>query len=150
MNRRDLISTASLASATLLAKAIAARAEDEHSHHEGSAHSHHHPAKYKALTEAAAKCVLDGENNMRHCLEMVAMNDTSMAQCLKLTHETIAACRGLESLAAVNSSFTQATAKIVDQICSACKKECDKFLQYEECRAMAEACRKCAEECARV
>ena len=150
MNRRDLISTAGAASAALLAGAMTARAEDEHAHHAGADHAHHHPAKYKALTDAAAKCALDGENNMRHCLEMVAMNDTSMAQCLKLTHDTIAACRALESLSAVNSPFTPAIAKVVEQICSACKKECDKFLQYEECKAMADACKTCAEECRKV
>ena len=94
--------------------------------------------------------MLDGENNVRHCLAMVAMNDTSMAECLKLTNETIAACRALESLSAVNSQFTPALAKIVDQICIACKKECDKFLQYEECKAMSKSCQKCADECRKV
>ena len=54
MNRRDLISTAGVASAAMLAGAMAARAEDEHAHHAGADHAHHHPAKYKSLTEAAA------------------------------------------------------------------------------------------------
>ena len=146
MNRRDLISTAGAASATLLATTMMARAEEKAS----ADHDHHHPAKYKALSETAAKCVLDGENNMRHCLAMVAMKDTSMAECLKLTYDTIAACRALESLAAVNSPYTGAIAKVVDQVCTACKKECDKFSQYEECRAMSEACSACATECRKV
>ncbi len=153
MNRRDLISTAGAASATLLATAVVARAEDKASgdhDHQVAGHEHHHPAKYKALSETAAKCVLDGENNMRHCLAMVAMKDTSMAECLKLTYDTIAACRALEALAAVNSPYTGAIAKVVDQVCTACKKECDKFPQYEECRAMSEACNACAAECRKV
>ena len=146
MNRRDLMSTAGAASATLLATAMMARAEEKNA----SEHAHHHPAKYKALSETAAKCVLDGENNVRHCIAMVAMKDTSMAECLKLTFDTIAACRALESLAAVNSPYTGAIAKVVDEVCMACKKECDKFLQYEECRAMSESCNACAVECRKV
>ena len=146
MNRRDLMSTAGAASATLLATAMMAHAEEKNA----SEHAHHHPAKYKALSETAAKCVLDGENNVRHCIAMVAMKDTSMAECLKLTFDTIAACRALESLAATNSPFTGPMAKVVDEVCMACKKECDKFLQYEECRAMSESCNACAVECRKV
>lgn len=143
MNRRDLISTAGVASAAVFAGVMAARAEDK-PHAENA---HNHPAKYGALSASASKCVLDGENNVRHCLGMIAMNDTSMALCLKQTYETIATCRALESLAALNSSFTPTMAKVVEQVCEACKKECDKFLQYEECKAMAESCKACADAC---
>lgn len=146
MNRRDLISSAGVVSTAFLAGAMQAHAESKG--HAG--HEHHHPAKFKSLSESASKCALDGENNVRHCLEMVAMNDTSMAECLKLTYQTIAACRALETLAAVNSTYTPALAKIVEQVCTACKKECDKFLQYEECKAMSEACQNCADECRKV
>lgn len=149
MQRRDFITAAGSLSAVLFSWSKGALAEESvPPHHAGHAASdHHHPAQFQALSEAAAKCVLDGENNLRHCYEMVAMKDTSMAQCIKLTHDTIAACRALEALAAVNSPFTQALAKVVDQICSACKKECDKFLQFAECKAMADSCEKCANEC---
>ena len=74
------------------------------------------------------------------------MNNASMADCTKLTYETIAACKALESLSAINSSFTPAMAKIVASICEACKKECDKFPLYVECRDMSTACKTCATE----
>ncbi len=151
MERRDFITTIGAASAALFGMMQSARAEDKagsgHEGHHAAAQEHVHPAKYKALTDAAAKCVVDGENNLRHCFEMVAMKDTTMAECIKLTHDTIAACRALESLAAVNSPFTPAMAKVVEQVCSACKKECDKFLQFAECKAMAESCDACSEQC---
>jgi Cys-rich four helix bundle protein (predicted Tat secretion target) len=94
MERRDFIAT--LGAVAAVASVSSARAEDKKP-------AHHHPAKYKALTDAAAKCVLDGNNCLRHCFGMLSMNDTSMAECTKATFDTIAACAALESLASVNS-----------------------------------------------
>ena len=111
---------------------------------------HMHPPKYKALSEASGKCALEGDNCLRHCFGMLSMNDSSMAECTKASFDVIAACRALETLAAVNSSFTPALAKTVADICIACKKECDKFPQYAECKACGEACQACADECHKV
>jgi Cys-rich four helix bundle protein (predicted Tat secretion target) len=143
MERREFIST--LGAAATVLTASSAFAEDAATHA-----NHSHPLKYKALAESASKCVLDGNNNLRHCYGMVSMNDTSMAECIKLTHDTIAACSALESLAAVNSPSTPAMAKVVEAICLACKKECDKFPQYSECVAMGASCKTCAEECHKI
>lgn len=152
MQRRDVFTAIGSLSAVLFSWSKGALAEESvTSPHTGhTASDHHHPAQFQALSEAAAKCVLDGENNLRHCYEMVAMKDISMAECIKLTHDTIAACRALESLAAVNSPFTRRIAKVVEQVCLACKKECDKFLQFAECKAMAESCGACSEQCRKV
>jgi Cys-rich four helix bundle protein (predicted Tat secretion target) len=78
------------------------------------------------------------------------MGDTSMANCIKLTNDTIAACRALEALAAADSHHTVEMTKVVEQICSECMKECEKFLNFAESKAMAEACKNCAEECKKV
>ncbi len=111
---------------------------------------HHHPPKYKGLSEAAAKCVLDGNNCLRHCFGMLTMNDTSMAECTKASFDVIAGCGALETLASVNSAHTPALAKTVAEMCLACKKECDKFPQYSECVDMAASCKACAEECKKI
>ena len=66
--------------------------------------THMHPPKYKALSDAAGKCVVDGDNCLRHCFGMLTMNDTSMAACTTSSFDLIAACRALSTLAAVNSS----------------------------------------------
>ena len=142
MERREVISAVGAAAVAMSATQALA---NEHEHH--AAGEHHHPTKFPALAKAANKCVLDGENNLRHCFGMVAMGDTTMAECIKLTYDVISACRSLAALAATDSRFTKSMAVVVETICAECKKECDKFLQYTECKEMAESCAACADEC---
>ena len=40
-----------------------------------------HPPKYKALEDSASKCVVTGNDCLRHCYGMFSMKDTSMAAC---------------------------------------------------------------------
>jgi len=142
MERREFI--AALGAATAVLAAQPAFAE------EGAAVKHMHPPKYKDLSDAAGKCALEGDNCLRHCFGMLTMNDTSMAACTTSSFDLVAACRALETLAAVNSAFTPALAKTVADVCLACKKECDKFPQYVECKTCGEACKACADECHKV
>jgi Cys-rich four helix bundle protein (predicted Tat secretion target) len=142
MERRDFIAT--LGAVAAAASVSSALAEEK------PKLAHHHPAKYKALSEAAAKCVLEGNNCLRHCFGMLSMDDSSMAACTTATFDTIAACSALETLSAVNSTFTPAMAKTVAGICAACKKECDKFPEVAECNAMGAACKTCEEECHKI
>ncbi len=142
MERREFMTTLGATAAVLSAMPALA---------EGAAGVQHmHPPKYKALSDAAGKCALEGDNCLRHCFGMLSMNDTSMAACTQASFDTIAACRALATLAAVNSSAVPALAKVVENICLACKKECDKFPQYSECVACGEACKACADECHKV
>jgi Cys-rich four helix bundle protein (predicted Tat secretion target) len=140
MERREFMTTLGAAAAVL--SAMPAMAEEAAS----SVH-HMHPPKYKALSEAAGKCVLEGDNCLRHCFGMLSMNDSSMAACTTASFDLVAACRALQTLAAVNSPFTPALSKTVADVCIACKKECDKFPQYVECKACGDACQACADEC---
>lgn len=112
--------------------------------------AHHHPAKFRALMETSAKCVSSGNECLRHCFGMLSMNDPSMADCTKASYDLVAACASLETLAAVNSPFTPALAKTVGDVCMACKKECDRFPQYAECKNCGDACKACADECQKV
>ncbi len=142
MERREFMAALGVVAAA--ASVSSAMAED------GGKPVHHHPPKYKALSEAAAKCVAEGNNCLRHCFGMLSMNDSSMAECTKLSYDVIAACSALETLASVNSSYTPAMAKVVAEMCLACNKECDKFPQYVECVDMGASCKACAEECHKV
>ena len=104
--------------------------------------------KYKALEDSAAKCVSTGEDCLRHCLAMMSMKDTSMAACADSIVQLIAACRAMQTLAAVNSRFTLAFAKDVAAVCANCEAECRKFYdKYNVCKACADACKACAAEC---
>jgi len=110
-----------------------------------------HPPKYKSLEESSAKCVSTGEDCLRHCLAMMAMKDTSMAACADSIVQLVAACRALQTLAAVNSKFTTAFAKDTAAVCTNCEGECRKFYdKYSVCKACADACRACAAECRKV
>src|SRR5450631_125213 len=109
-----------------------------------------HPAKYKALEEAAAHCVATGNDCLRHCLGMYAMKDTSMAGCAESAFQLVSACSALATLAAVNSEHTGHLAKVVAMVCRDCQKECEKFPQIAECKACGESCKACAAECDKV
>ena len=140
MERREFVTTLGLAATALSIAPELARAQP-------ASAGHMHPPKFKALMETSAKCVSTGDECLRHCFGMLSMSDASMAGCTKATFDLVAACRALETLAAVNSSFTPAIAKTVGDVCIACKTECDKFPKIAECAACGEACKNCADEC---
>jgi len=143
MERRELIAAAGISAAFLSAGAALAQGTRP-------AATSMHPAKYKALEEAAARCVATANDCIRHCLGMVAMNDTSMAACNASAYEVVQACTALHALAAVNSKNLPAFARAVGAICVACQKECEKFPQFAECTACAASCKTCAEQCGKV
>jgi Cys-rich four helix bundle protein (predicted Tat secretion target) len=146
MERREFMSTlGAVAAAASVSSAFA----EEGGKAPAPAHDMH-PPKYKAVTDTSGKCVVDGNNCLRHCFGMLSMKDTSMAECTKLSYDVIAACGALEALAAVNSSYTPAFAKIVADVCLACKKECDKFPQIVECKDMGASCKACADACHKI
>lgn len=110
-----------------------------------------HPPKYKPLEESSSKCVATGEDCLRHCLAMMSMKDTSMAECANSVIQLVAACRALQTLASLNSPFTPAFAKDVSAVCLACEKECRKFYgKYDVCKACGDACIECANDCRKV
>lgn len=144
MERREFVTAVgALVAATAASEALAEEARAQHHHHGGG-------AKYKALFESSGKCVSAGEECLRHCFETLAANDASMGACAKSTYELVAACKTLATFAGTSSSFTPAFAKIVADVCIACKKECDKFPNVAECKACGDACQACAEECRKI
>ena len=106
-----------------------------------------HPPKYKALEDAALDCYTTGSDCLRHCLGMYKMKDTNMGGCADAVSQLIVGCGALASFAAANSAHTGHFAKVVEMLCSDCKKECDKFPKIAVCKACADACMACAEEC---
>jgi Cys-rich four helix bundle protein (predicted Tat secretion target) len=145
MERRDFVTAFGALAAAAAASSAFAAGEDPHAGHKMS-----HGAKYAALLASSAKCASTGEDCLRHCFEMLAMNDASMGACTKATYDLVAACGALAKLAGTNSAFTPAFAKVVADVCTACKKECDKFPAIAECKACGEACQACADECHKI
>jgi Cys-rich four helix bundle protein (predicted Tat secretion target) len=140
MDRRDFMTV--LGSVALAAGVTEAAAQ--------TAAESMHPAKFAALTKAANDCVATGEGCLRHCIGMLLMKDTSMGACADASYQTVALCRALSSLAAVNSAQVPALAKVAMQVCLACQKECEKFPEHLECKECAASCKTCAEECRKI
>ncbi|MGH6851539.1 MAG: four-helix bundle copper-binding protein [Methylocella sp.] len=138
MDRREFIAAAgTVAAAASTTEAFAQMAAEEPMH----------PPKYKALEDAAAHCVVTGNDCLRHCFGMYKMKDTSMGACTDAAYQLVAACAALNSLAAVNSAHTGHLAKVVAMICNDCKAECDKFPKVAVCKDCGDSCKACAEEC---
>jgi len=152
MERRDFI-TGLGGAAALMAAAPAMGQTADHAHmqgHDQMGAAHDHPPQFAALKASSARCVSTGNDCLRHCFGMLAMNDTSMVACMRSVHDLVQSCAALESLAAVNSPHTRVLAKAVGEICSACAVECAKFPAIADCRSCQEACLACAAECKKV
>lgn len=143
MERREFVAAFGAIAAAAAASPAVAQTADPHAHHGQG-------AKYKAVLETSSKCVSTGYECLRHCFDMLSAKDVSMADCTKATYDLISACGALASLAGTNSPFTPAFAKTVADVCMACKKECDKFPQYVECKVCGDACKACADECRKI
>src|SRR3984893_13282711 len=48
-----------------------------------------HPPKYKALEDSVSKCVVTGNDCLRHCYGMFSMKDTSMAACANAAFQLV-------------------------------------------------------------
>lgn len=151
MSRRDALirfTGATLATALAAAPALAA---DEHAGHgemDHSAHMHNGPAKHQALIDAALVCVNRGEVCSAHCLELIAMGDTSIAACLKSVSGMLPMCAALSRLAALDSPRLKELAKVCLDVCEDCEKECKKHAdKHAACKACMESCAECAKAC---
>jgi len=144
MDRREFIAAAGTAAAVASASQAFAQGMG------GGETEDMHPPKYKALEKTSIECVATGNDCLRHCLGMYKMKDTSMAECADSVFQLIAGCDALAALAAVNSEHTGHLAKVVEMLCNDCKKECDKFPKIAVCKTCGDACKGCAEECAKV
>ena len=144
MHRREFVATMGTAAAVLstaqvyVIQANAAPAESMH------------PAKYKALEDSTSHCVSTGDACMRHCLGMLSMKDTSMAGCTNAAYQMMAACGALRTLAAVNSPYVPALAKVIAQVCADCQKECENSRMWLNARRAATPARPAPRNVARL
>jgi len=157
MLRRDVIAGLGLGGVVILAGNAGAQtggtAHSGHGDHVGSdaAAAAAASGRYAKLAESAGHCVAVGEPCLTHCLNLLATGDTGIAGCAKQVRQLIASCQALHELAAAESGYVPAFAKVVEMVCKDCEAECRKHEAHHAiCRACAEACKSCAEECGRV
>ncbi len=143
MQRREMIGTAAGLAAAVFAAKASAQAQQDHSHH-----MHHHGSPYAGLVASSGECIATGEACLAHCHVLLADGDKAMAECAQSVNQLLAVCTALQKLAAQQSKFTKAYAKLTLDVCTECEKSCRKHeKKHAECKACADACAKCAKEC---
>jgi Cys-rich four helix bundle protein (predicted Tat secretion target) len=142
MNKREwMTSSAALALAAVAGKASA----------QENPHAHHHmagPGPNAALIAAAADCVSKGQICLSHCLDLLASGEKEMLGCGKSVNETVAICVALQALAAQDAKALKSLAKLAEETCLACEKECRKHEnKHSQCKDCADSCVNCAKQC---
>ena len=124
----------------------------DHSGHENMHHEHMKlSAVNVAIANAAADCVTKSELCLSHCIMLVKMKDTSLAECMEKVAQTIAVCQGLGAMASYNSEHLKKYAMACVDVCKSCQKECEKHAKkHEECKDCAESCKKCIDACSKL
>jgi Cys-rich four helix bundle protein (predicted Tat secretion target) len=142
MNKREWMTN----SAVLALAAVAGKASAQ-----AAPHAHHHmadPGPNAALMTAAADCTSKSQICLSHCLDLLAGGEKDMLGCGKAVNETIAICTALQALAAQDAKGLKALAKLAEETCLACEKECRKHEdKHSECKDCAESCVACAKQC---
>ena len=107
-------------------------------------------AERDSLVRAAGNCGTLGELCQAHCQSLLAAGDTRLAVCSASVNEMTASCSALMQLAASDSKYLPAMAKLCSGILEDCKAVCEKHSKHDVCKACAEACGACLEECKKV
>ena len=143
LGRRELLMGAA---ALATVSAVGANA----AHHDKHEHGHAHAAGDERLAKAALDCVGSGDACISHCLTEFKQGRTELAECAARVEELVAACRTLAQLAAHGSPHTKAFAAVTADVCRTCETECRKHAKHDACKACAEDCAACIEQCNRV
>ena len=104
--------------------------------------------KAASLIDAANDCIAVSEECLTHCFIELGKGDKSMAECAVAVRETLAACRGLVTLAASESKHLKEFAAVCSKICRDCEAACKKHEKHHAiCKRCMEACAACASAC---
>jgi Cys-rich four helix bundle protein (predicted Tat secretion target) len=144
MNRRELIRSATLATASSIAAVGFAQQDETKS---SMQHQHNWDPKYAGLATAAADCATKADACTEHCQAALSAGDNTYVNCLKPSAEVATACDALRKLAAQNATITPKMASVALQACKTCEAECRKHEKDAVCKACADSCAACAKEC---
>ncbi len=134
-----------LAAAAMAGSAVAETSAD----HE---HMHHHGVnRHQALIDSAGNCMNAGEVCLAHCITLLGEGDKSMAECATNVNQMLSICQAVHDLAAQQSPYLPAMAKIAQDSCKACQDACKVHAdKHQECKDCMDACEACAKECAKI
>ena len=138
MKRREFIASAALAVPALTLTRLAAAAETASG------------GSIDEVVKAAQHCLGTGIACLRHCQEMLAKGETSMADCEATTENMLAACEAMVKIGGYRSAAEKdmkAMARACAAFCRACVETCAKHKQHAPCAACLESCAACAKAC---
>ena len=149
MDRRELLlGVAAMAAAVTTGRAFAAGEHDHMDMKMDMQHDHEHKStRNQKLISAASDCVMKAQICLQHCLVSMGKGDKELAACAQSASQVEAICAALQNMAAAESKFLPALAKVAMDVCKDCEDECKKFDKHPECKACGEACTACAKEC---
>jgi len=149
MDRREVLTGLTVLAAAAMAGNAGAEEKMDHEHMH--MHHHHHDNPYKALLDATTGCMNAGEICLAHCIDLLSAGDTSMADCAHNVNQMLAVCTALHKLAAQESKYVPALAKIATETCKSCMEACKKHADmHQQCKDCMNSCETCSKECAKV
>lgn len=132
ISRREvLLGMGAAAAMAYSGSAVSAMPEHDHSKHS---------SQLPELLNATNECLDKGQRCIAHCLVSFQEGDLMLADCASKVHEMQAVCSGFSYLLAANSTYIKDYAKVCEQVCIDCEKECRKHEHHVECKQCAEAC----------
>ena len=139
MSKRRILAGTVAAAAAAMTSGIAVAGGNHH----GKAKKHHHHKKTdKSLLTASNECVQTAKACHSHCLMLVAMGDTSIAECMRSVVETASICNSFSELVTLNSDYVKGMAGVCIKACKDCEKLCRKHAdKHKECKECADACK---------
>lgn len=150
MDRREFVIGAAAGLAVASASAASTATAGSHDHHAAGAHAKVDP-KLEALRASTADCNAAAADCARHCIEMLATGDTSLASCLVSVQRMQAIVVATNAVAASESkpsARTRELAAVCADFCRDCAKECEPHAEkHAECKACLDACRSCIDAC---
>lgn len=146
VDRRTALGSLTMLAAAAMAGSAVAETSADHEH------MHHHGVnRHQALIDSAGNCMDAGEVCLAHCITLLGEGDKSMAECATNVNQMLSICRAVHDLAAQQSPYLPAMAKIAQDSCKACQDACKVHAdKHQECKDCMDACEACAKECAKI
>lgn len=99
----------------------------------------------------AGACIAAGQICLQHCLGLLGVGDTTLAECARAVVDMIAVSQAIQALAAAGSPALKAQAVVAVAALTRCEEACRKHAaQHEACRTCATRCATALKECHRL
>jgi hypothetical protein len=100
---------------------------------------------YHSLINILLECARACEHCSSKCLEEKEI--IHLIHCIKLNRECADICLLTSRLLERDSQFTNDIVDVCIKVATICAEECEKFVQYEQCKTCSEACRRVEKAC---